>query len=84
MLADRAYKSVETSSTSTALGLGPRGGEFTVDLDPAAQKSPGVAYSAVRDCLIVEEDNAGPGGDFDIQGRLAHSYPTVYLPLVVR
>jgi hypothetical protein len=60
------------------------GSEYTVDGDAGAQMMPGVACSAVKDCLIVEEDNSGPGGDFDIQGRLAYSYPAVYLPVVVR
>ena len=59
------------------------GSEITFDNDPGAQMNPTVACNPIGNCIMTEEDNSGPGGDFDIQGRLLWIYH-IYLPLVIK
>ena len=59
------------------------GSEFALDDDVAAQKHPAVACATNGDCLMAEEDNNAPGGDFEIRGRFVMPYH-VFLPLVLR
>jgi hypothetical protein len=68
------------ASPRVDIGLGS---EFTLDDDPGAQMHPTVACNFIGDCIMTEEDNSGPGGDFDIQGRMMW-LQHVYLPLMIR